>query len=155
MLTVFSLVIFGAFGFGAHAQNHGHHDAHSAADHHQMADTSEHRAMMLPCVAEELAEDLDLTAVQLERLEIMRDQMMASEDHHAAMAASEGVLEVLTEEQRAALETVDYDRLQEVMMARMHAAEADAKTCPMMNEMMQQMMGGSEDAAGHQPGHQH
>lgn len=163
-----TVAFFALFALPAMAQNDGHqHEKHPPQDMmqmmHRMMENPEHRAMMLPCLASELTDELDLSTVQQQRLAALQTESMnrMQEMNREGMREmdrqnmqemmterSTHVREILKREQLERLDNLDMSELHSAMMARMQSQEGGMMNCPMMKGM-------TEDAADQSHDHQH
>jgi hypothetical protein len=141
------------FVLSAQAQHEAHHrdqaaDRQPSMHHdemmHRMMADPEHRMMMAPCLLPELADELELSADQVERLESLRAGVMASDPeqmHQSMQDAASEVGAVLDERQMARFHNMDAEHLHRVMMSNpammehMHSMAKEGMECPMMMSM--------------------
>jgi hypothetical protein len=157
-LSLLTLFVGMSLAVPARAQHHGHHHEtaqSSETDHHdmmqtmhRMMDDPDHRPKLLLCLGTELGEELDLSPVQLERIEVLRVHAMSDDNPHAAtMKAATEAHGVLSDRQRAAFDALDGGILHRAMMARMRTMEQAGHSCPMMTM--------AAEPSGASGGHQH
>lgn len=183
-LSLYSLLLVAVLNVTAQAQDRQPKKGEMNQEHmmqmmHRMMENPDHRVMMLPCLASELADDLNLSTVQKERLSAIRNEAMnkfgmrgmkrggmrqmdmnregvrrmdKQTMQEMVTKRSADVSEILTAEQLQRLNDLDMPVFHAAMMARMESQEGGMMNCPMMEQMMddQMMNGPGSESDDHQ-----